>query len=286
MKKIACFFVLTMVILIISGCSERSINDSSNVELCNLDSYVIENSVFELSKDELQSVVAAKFSAIDIEIDPKSLTDEDVAALGFISVSEFKASIIRDIVSHRLTEEYYNYLLENSNVTTNESTNHFISAIISKTTSIASQHGKTIEEFIEEKYQMRSDEFKNYLSDLWANMQIIFAFCDDNNLICSKEEIEDAKNMLTDSEEFQCYAANEEIEVNIIRYFILDEKLKDKIAILFNSEIEQYTADVISSISDFKKWFSENFRNKNIIFHISVDFHWKRCDNDCIITWR
>lgn len=253
MKKIACFFVLTMVILIISGCSERSINDSSNVELCNLDSYVIENSVFELSKDELQSVVAAKFSAIDIEIDPKSLTDEDVAALGFISVSEFKASIIRDIVSHRLTEEYYNYLLENSNVTTNESTNHFISAIISKTTSIASQHGKTIEEFIEEKYQMRSDEFKNYLSDLWANMQIIFAFCDDNNIICSKDEIEDAKNMLTDSEEFQCYAANEEIEVNIIRYFILDEKLKDKIAILFNSEIEQYTADVISSISDFKK---------------------------------
>ena len=253
MKKAVCFLVFVLVISLFAGCSMKSTDAYVKVDLCNLDSCVLENSVFELSENELQSVIAAKFSAVDADIDPENLTDEDVAVFGHNSALEFEASIVEDIVSHRLVEEYYNYLLENSNTETNENTDEFISSVINKTTFIAKQKGRTVEKFVKENYQMKTDEFKSYLSDLWVNMHIVFAFCDAHDIVCSNVEIEDARKLLKESEEFLCYAANEEIETNMIRYFILTEKVQDHIAASHSQEIEQYTAKIISSLSIFEE---------------------------------
>ena len=81
-------------------------------------------------------------------------------------------------------------------------------------------------------------------------MQIVFAFCDNKCIICSDREIEDTREMLKDSEEFQCYAVNEEIETEMIRYFILDEKLKDFITTSHSNEIEYHISEISSSLSD------------------------------------
>ena len=249
MKKIICFLVLSLVASILSGCSMKSIDSSTTVELCSLEACILEDSVFALSEKELQSVIVANFSAEDVEIDPENLTDKDVAVFGYNSVVEFEKSIIEDIVSHRLVEEYYNYLLENSTTETNENTEEFVGLVMNQISSVAKQKGKTVDEFVEENYQMKTDEYKTYLSDLWVNMQIIFAFCDAHDIVCSDVEIEDTRKLLKDSEEFLCYAANEEVETNMIRYLILTEKVQDYIATSHSQEIKQHTDEITSSLS-------------------------------------
>ena len=249
MKKAVCFLVFILVISVFSACTARPTEKAARVQLCDPDSYVIDSSVFELSEKDLRSAIAAEFSSMDIDIDPENLTDEDAALLQFGSVAELKASAIRQIVTHRLVEEVYTYIFEDSQVILNKDTDSFVSDIEEKVTAEAKQRGMTAEEFIEEKYGMQADAFRDGLCDLWVNMQICFAFCNTYAIACTDEEILDCRLLLEDSEEFQCYAANEEIETELIRFFILEEKLQSRIEDSRRQEIERYTSELFSSLA-------------------------------------
>lgn len=251
MKKYTIFLAILIALSLFAGCSANSdsIEKTAMVGLCDLDSIAMEDSVFGLSEKELESVIAAKFSAVDIEIDPANLTDKDAAMLNCDSVSEFKHSIVTEIVTHRLVEEYYNYLLENSTVETNENTDTFVNTVCTKTQEIAAREGYTFDGFVEEQYQMDKEEFKNHLIDLWVNMQIIFAYCDSHDIICTETDFAEAKDFIKDSEEFECYTGDESIESDLIRFFVLDENLQNSIAEMHNEEITQYSAKIMSTLS-------------------------------------
>lgn len=251
MKKTTFFLAILVALSLFAGCHVNldSIEKTTMVGLCNLNSITLEESVFELSEKELESVIVARFSAVDVETDPPNITDKDVAIFNCDSVSKFKYSIVTEIVAHRLVEEYYNYLLENSAVETNEHTDRFVNAICSKTKEIAAREGYAFEDFVKEKYQMDTRDLKNHLVDLWINMQIVFAYCDSNNIICTETDFADAKDLLKDSEEFECYTGDESIESDLIRLFVLDKNLQNSIAEMYNAKIVQHSAEIMSTLS-------------------------------------
>lgn len=243
MKKMICMLILGLTTLAFAGCTSHPADNLSNVRLCNLDEYVIDDSVFDLSKDDLKSVIAAKISVMDLDLDAKKLKDEDMQAFGCKTVAEFERGIVEDIVYRRFVEDYYNYLLKNSVVEPSELEEKFTNAILDNVKETAAERGQLTDTLLREMYQMDIDTFKKHLSGLWTNIQIIFSFCDSQGIACSKTEIVNVEGILKNTEEFQCYMDSEEIKTALIRYFVLDEKLQDYIA-----EIMQYSERIASSL--------------------------------------
>ncbi len=248
MKKLICLFISIFMILILPGCSLRSANNTNDVKLCNLDDCMVDDEVFKLSEDELQSVVAAKISIMELSLDAENLTNEDVAVFNYSTVTDFKKSIIEDIVSHRLIEEYYNFLIEKSVVKPDEEMEDFTEAILSNVKKIADSHNQSTDEFLKDMYQLDTNEFKSYLSEIWINMKIVFSYCCEHDIIYTETEIIDVEKLLNDSDEFQCYSVSDEIKTKLIQYFILDEKLQEYIAEIYKNKILYYSEQLTESL--------------------------------------
>lgn len=248
MKKIICVLMLAILVVAFAGCTSRSADNLSGVKLCNLDEYSIDDSVFELSEEDLESVISAKISTMDLELNPEELSDEDMQIFGCNTVDEFKRETIEDIVYRRFVEEYYNHLLTNSVVEPSGREEEFINSVLENVSKAAAENGQSIDSILKENYQMNTDAFKEHLSGFWINMQIIFSYCDSQGLSCTEAELADVEDALKDSEEFRYYTANEKTKNELIRYFILDEKVQDYIAEKHAAEIEQYSEKLISDL--------------------------------------
>ena len=248
MKKIICVLMLAILAVAFAGCTSHSADNLSGVKLCNLDEYSIDDSVFELSEEDLESVISAKVSTMDLDLNPEELSDEDVQIFGCNTVDEFKKAIIEDIVYRRFIEEYYNHLLTNSVVEPSDREEEFFNSVLENVSKAAEENGQSVDSILNEKYQMNTAAFKEHLSDLWINMQIIFSYCDSQGISCTEAEFADVEDALKDSEEFRYYTANEEIKTELIRYFVLDEKVQDYIAEKHAAEIEQYSEKLTSTL--------------------------------------
>lgn len=248
MKKIICVLMLAILAVAFAGCTSQSADNLSGVRLCDLDEYGIDDSVFELSEEDLKSVISAKISVMDLELDPEKLNDEDMQIFGCNTVDEFKREIIEDIVYRRFVEEYYNHLLTNSVVEPSDREEEFINSVLENVSKASEENGQSLDSLLNENYQMNTDAFKEHLSELWINMQIIFSYCDSQGISFTEAEFADVEDALKDSEEFQYYAANEEIKTELIRYFVLDEKVQDYIAEKYAAEIEQYSENLTSTL--------------------------------------
>ena len=251
MKRITCVsFILAIVIFFATSCTSSTTPPSQKANLCDLKDYTLDDTIFELSKEELESVMAAKFSAIDIEVSPDGLKDQDVKVFNCNSVTEYKTIIIKEIVSHRLVEEYYNYLLENSYVECNKSTEQFVSEILNNCERIAKQKEISLDEFLLSSFQMNKQDFNDFISSVWVDMQIVFAYCDSCKIEPPTEvEFQNAKSQLVASQDIEFLLANDSITNDFIKYSVLSEKLYTYIESVFSDQIGRYSSMLVSELT-------------------------------------
>lgn len=251
MKRITLVSVILVIVLILAtGCESTSTPTSPKVNLCNLKECVLDDTVFELSEKELESVMSAKFSAIDIDISAEEIEDKDVSVFNCKTVTEYKSEIIKEIVSHRLTEEYYNFLLEHSYVEYNKSAEQFVAEVISNCRKIAEQQNTTFDIFLNNTFQMDEHDFNVYISNIWTDMQIVFAYCETYDISTPSEtELKNAESQLFDSQEMKYFLASTSIANDFIKFSVLSSKLYNHIENAFSDQIVMYSTRLAAELT-------------------------------------
>lgn len=193
MKKAVgiCLIIITLTAFL-CGCGQKSktYDENNNVNLCDYQNLVIDESEYCVSEEDLNTAIEMNLSSIGLDDDSVKLTDE-IARQYFNSDNkeEAIANIKREIIENRFCEAAIKKILTTSHVKIlPKESETFVESIINSQKKTADEMGIKHDEYFKSNFDMTESEYCEALLDEYVNYLIISALAQKEDYTVSGKE--------------------------------------------------------------------------------------------------
>ena len=238
MKRFIWMISIVALCILLIGCDTGNTPvKENNVRLCDYENITIGKSVYTVTSEELKTALDMRLSMADGE---KGLQSEITDAL--------KMEVLTEIVSHRICEYVYAYIINNSFIREDAAGDAYVNGIIEMHRTAADKEGIPFDIYLKEYHETDEVSMRQSLYDFYVEMQIIIALTKKESGAVTDAQREELIRAIADEEKVTPAEVESSYDGMYIDYLIAGEMAEEIIAEKYKEEIRNAADAVYADI--------------------------------------